>query len=175
MPTTGPKASPSTFYRMYLDSTYQHVVVSPMLPRRQPSRSPLTPLFAAFPYVFAVSPLSTAFTHFDRVGGVSFFLCSRFSFTSLPLRVLPTPLLPVLCRLLGLSLQRKAPSFSLFSATYRHFLQKEVRATSATFQNGEVTFLSPLVTSGEPLLDWHGFGGRELPVRGARGMLRSAR
>ena len=41
----------------------------------RPSSTPapaVTSLFAAFPYIFALTPLSTAFTHFDRGGGLAF-------------------------------------------------------------------------------------------------------
>src|ERR1700739_1696267 len=41
--------------------------------------SHITPFFVAFPYVSAVSPLSTVFTHFDRGGRVGTFSAFRRS------------------------------------------------------------------------------------------------
>ena len=86
----------------------------------------VSPLPSALPYVSLVTPLSTALTHFDRRGrgshvhrsGLQTFGLSDFQ-TFGP----GTPFLSRTCRLFALSLQQKTPSFRLFSAAYRHFLQ----------------------------------------------------
>jgi hypothetical protein len=86
----------------------------------------LTPLFVALPYVSAAGPLYTAFTHLH--GGAIPQRTQRLRVIFPFLRTFAltyrlSALLSTACRLLPLSLQRFHPSFPLFSAAYRHFLQ----------------------------------------------------
>jgi hypothetical protein len=50
-------------------------VVCPFNFQLSTATSPASPLFVALPYISAVSPLSTAFTHFNRGGGMTSRFC----------------------------------------------------------------------------------------------------
>jgi hypothetical protein len=94
-------------------------------------RLPVTPFFSALPYDSCVTPLSTAFTHFDAGGrgripdgsagpGLSGHSSSSNLQTCRP-SDLSTLFFSTVCRLLCLSLSPTGTSKHLFSAIYRHF------------------------------------------------------
>ena len=77
----------SSFTFLLSSSSAQSLCAS--LPTTRCSLS-LSPLSTALPYIFVVTPLSTAFTHFDRGGGVKPFF-SRFFTSHEPAPFRPAP------------------------------------------------------------------------------------